>query len=183
MFAPLRSRADHKVIICRVPGCRIPRSLSAAVLRPLRQPTACRFQARGVAQARCRESVPTGVQPPLPAYRQNSLVRGERTAGALIYCPAETHKINQLIRVTRYTSYTIYARWKSDPLLANLMPRMDHAPLFQLSSTVRSDSCSALLIISRRFHATGSIRLLISRSTQSRRSFGSMASSSQQRSP
>src|SRR5262249_2798465 len=44
---------------------------------------------------------------------------------------------------------------------------------------VFSDSRSARLTASQRFHATGSIRFLISRSTQSRRSFGSIASSSQ----
>src|SRR5215813_5952651 len=46
-----------------------------------------------------------------------------------------------------------------------------------------NDSCSALLTISQRFHATGSINFLISRLTQARRSFGSIASSSQHRSP
>src|SRR5262249_4050618 len=44
---------------------------------------------------------------------------------------------------------------------------------------VLSDSCSALFTTSQRSHAMGSIRLSISRSTQSRRSLGSIASSSQ----
>src|SRR5262249_1582716 len=51
------------------------------------------------------------------------------------------------------------------------------------SMVVFSDSCSAWLTISQRFHATGSINFLLSRLTQARRSFGSIASSSQHRSP
>src|SRR5262249_42281885 len=48
-----------------------------------------------------------------------------------------------------------------------------HGAPLQLSSTVRSDSCSALFTTSQRFHATGSISFFISCLTQSRRSFGS----------
>src|SRR5262249_17937098 len=55
------------------------------------------------------------------------------------------------------------------------------APHF--SRIVFNESCSARLTISQRFHATGSINFLISRLTQARRSFGSIASSSQQRCP
>jgi hypothetical protein len=55
------------------------------------------------------------------------------------------------------------------------------APHFAM--IVLSDSCSALLIRSQRSHATGSINFVIAFSTQSRRSLGSIASSSQQRSP
>jgi hypothetical protein len=46
-----------------------------------------------------------------------------------------------------------------------------------------SDSCSAPLTTSQRCHATGSINSMIALSTQARRSLGSIASSSQQRSP
>ena len=55
------------------------------------------------------------------------------------------------------------------------------APHF--SRMVLSDSCSALFTTSQRRQAVGSIWLTISCSTQSRRSFGSIASSSQQRLP
>src|SRR5262249_39809285 len=49
--------------------------------------------------------------------------------------------------------------------------------------TVFSERCSALLTLSQRFHATGSINSSIACSTQSRRSLGSIASSSQHRLP
>src|SRR5262249_709665 len=55
------------------------------------------------------------------------------------------------------------------------------APHF--SRMVLSDSCSGLFTTSQRCHAVGSINLTISCSTQLRRSFGSIASSSQHRSP
>src|SRR5204863_8713046 len=55
--------------------------------------------------------------------------------------------------------------------------------VFQPDKIDRSDSCSARLTLSLRAHATGSIRSLIVSSTQSRRSLGSIASSSQQRAP
>src|SRR5262249_21541231 len=62
-----------------------------------------------------------------------------------------------------------------------------HAPPpltpFQPSSTWCSDSCSALLTAAQRAQATGSTNSRTALSTQSRKSLGSIASSSQQRSP
>src|SRR4051794_13305322 len=49
----------------------------------------------------------------------------------------------------------------------------------QFPRIVFSDSCSARLTTSQRFHATGSINSSMAPSTQSRRSLGSIASSSQ----
>src|SRR5262245_16345803 len=71
------------------------------------------------------------------------------------------------------------ARVKS--MMADGAPGGHGAPHF--SRIVLSDSCSAAFTTSQRCQATGSISLTISRSTQSRRSFGSIASSSQHRSP
>src|SRR6516164_2599260 len=53
----------------------------------------------------------------------------------------------------------------------------------QFAMIVFSDSCSALLTASQRAQASGSISSTMASSTQSRRSFGSIASSSQHWSP
>src|SRR5262245_48424192 len=58
--------------------------------------------------------------------------------------------------------------------------RISHLASFHFSRIVFNDSCSASLTTSQRFQATGSINFLISRLTQPRRLFGSIASNSQQ---
>src|SRR5438067_7304251 len=58
-----------------------------------------------------------------------------------------------------------------------------HRPAPHWLRTVCSDSCSTLFTAAHRFHATGSISAAICSSALPRNSFGSIASSSQQRSP
>jgi hypothetical protein len=80
--------------------------------------------------------------------------------------------VSYLINKARSAAFSIVRRRVGDRLRHLIDQSPDDHGFPHFDRIVRSDSCSARLTVSQRAHATGPIHRLISRSTQSRRSFG-----------